>query len=78
MKRDIKTKSLKTAMLNVATRIRSDLVLHVAFVPVKTGGHYLLWVTQAGDHNTTEWTVSFVEGHTCSITLPTHLTTEKE
>lgn len=75
--RDIRTRHLKTAMHNIAMRIRTDLVLHVAFAKTPTGGCFYLWVTQAGDPNTVEWSIRFYEGLQNEICLPKNLTEEK-
>lgn len=74
--RNIKTKYVKTAMHNVAMRIRMDQVLHVSFIKEPSGGHFWLWVTPAGDHNDIQWQKKFYEGQVNTIDLPTNLINE--
>lgn len=76
--KNITTKSVKTAMFNVASRIRTDLVMHVAFIKEPTGGAYHIWVTPAGVHGKIEWALEFIEGHMTSVCLPKALTEELE
>ena len=73
--RNIKTRYLKTAMHNIATRIRTDLVLHVAFVKQPQGGHYLLWLTEAGSDRLL-WQVKHVAGMITVIDLPDEFVNE--
>ncbi len=75
--RNIITAKLPTAMNNIAMRIRMDLVMHVAFVKEKQGGHHLIWITEAGDSKII-WQVKFVDGWRTAINLPEELITEKE
>lgn len=75
--RNIRTKSLKTAMNNIACRIRTDLVMQVAFVKSKYGGHIHIWVTEAGGQEVL-WKLDFPFGRMVEINLPKELTTEKE
>jgi hypothetical protein len=75
--RNIKTKYIKTAMFNIAMRIRSDLVMQVAFEKTKSGGNFYIWITEAGALKTI-WSLKFYEGGNNIINLPVELTTEKD
>lgn len=75
--RNIKTKFIKTAMYNIAMRIRTDLVMQVAFVKTKTGGHFFIWITEAGSPKII-WQLQFFEGRINSVELPFELVNEKD
>ncbi len=74
--RNLTTKSLKTALHNVAMRIRMDMVLHVAFIRTGLGGFTCMWVTEAGTAAPVLWQLEFHEGRPNRIDLPDKLTHE--
>lgn len=79
MESKVKTKYIKTAMNHIITRIRMDMVMHVAFIKAPTGGFYCLWITPAGDHNDVKWkNAEFREGckRPNEINLPRELCEE--
>ena len=73
--KNIKTRYIKTAMNNIAWRIRTDLVMSVAFIKREIGGHFLIWITEAGD-NKIIWQIKFIEGVVTEINLPDELINE--
>lgn len=73
--KNIKTRYLKTAMNNIAWRIREDLVMSVAFVERNVGGHFLIWITEAGSNHII-WQIKFIEGVVTEINLPHDLVNE--
>lgn len=68
-------KRLASAMNYVVRRIRTDLVMQVAFVKAPSGGFWWIWITEAGAKSIV-WRMAFYEGHLNEVVLPSSLTTE--
>ena len=75
--RNLSTRNLETAMSNIARRIRTDLVMSVASVKTSHGGHFHIWLTEAGA-NDIIWSMSFFDGCLNKVALPLELVTEKD
>ena len=75
--RNLSTRKLETAMRNIAMRIRTDLVMCVASVKTNTGGHFHIWLTEAGAKDII-WEMTFFDGRPNLVALPKELVTEKD